>query len=739
MRFDNMKIFNIFFVIITILVVFNGCSKSDNGNSLNHQIGNTVDITDGTLPPKDTYYKTMWFEPAKKIWNTAHPDNQFTYDWWEYTFPEKADLTAGKPSDKPLSPQEWMERAGLGMSMKIDIPSGNGIYNYTDEVIKAWKAKGFRAGRFHIKPTDPNFRDLERDPTGATLKKSALADLKNTVEHFVANGMPLVISLDAHKEYANVNEDREKAFRLVVEWWRQIAETLKDVSYTVAFENFVEFHGFDDQAIEFEVEVQVDNGEQRYPDYTDIKGKKIDNYVRNLGYNNLMSELSRVIRVTNPKRIMIYKPLGIGRYDLPNVTPWRWASEGDPLGIVNHKTPYWLQSMGGSANLKTDYVLASRESNATKKMLYLQAARRDTWGNAVDYFNQTHIPVWISLWGARLTQSAIDRDLGGTAPDDAIYVDYINWYQQGIQTEAVKTSGERVRIPSGFQQSWWIWDFQHSKWFDTPVGNFDDPTAVRDALITNKHGWGLTGKSFAPAFIPNRLKLVSAYIDREYNQSIANSCAYDKGENPTFSKVSGANWLKLSSDGNVSGTPASEDKGVNRFTFSCSNRSGTAQVNVDINVEEVPEIIIYPSDDATVQKNQADTNYGDSKFLIVRNSQSSVARKALLKFNVTDINGSITKATLRLYSINHEGNITLRSVSDTGFDESALTWNTLPQTGEILHVAEATGDAWITLDVTHHIQSEGVYGLEIETSVDATGKFSSKEGSASPELVLGVE
>ena len=688
---------------------------------------------------KDTYYKTKWFEPAKKAWNKAHPNNQFIYDWWEYEFPANADLVAGEPKDEPISPQDWMENAGLGMSMKIDIPSSNGVYNYSDELIKEWKAKGFRTGRFHIKPTDPNFQDLELDPTGATLKKSALADLKSTVERFVKNGMPLVISLDAHKEYVNVNENREEAFRLVVEWWREIAETLKDVSYTVAFENFVEFHGFDDQAIEFELEAKVENGENRYPNYTDSKGKKIDNYVRNLGYNNLMSELSRVIRVTNPKRIMLYKPLGIGRYDLANVTPWRWKSEGDPLGRVNQKSVYWLQSMGGSANLKTDYVLAFKENNETKKRQYLMATRKDTWGNAVDYYNQTHIPIWISLWGARLTKSAIDRDLGGVAPDDSIYVDYVNWYQKGIQTEAVKANGERVRVPSGFQQSWWIWDFKNSKWFNSPVGNFEDPIAVRNALIANRHGIGLKGKSFAPSFILSRITPAPAYVNREYNQTLATTCAYDRGEKPIFSKVSGADWLSVLADGTLSGVPSTEDKGVNSFTFSCHNRSGTAKTKIDIRVEDTPKVTIYPSDDATVQKNKADKNYGDSKFLIIRNSKSSVAREALLKFNVVDVNSTINRAILRLYSINYDGNITLKSISDTTFEESTLTWNSMPQIGESIATSRATGGSWVTFDLSNYIKSEGVYGLEIETLVDTTGKISSKEGSFSPELVLSLD
>ncbi len=47
-----------------------------------------------------------------------------------------------------------------------------------------------------------------------------------------------------------MKDDREETFRRTINWWRQIAEKFKSVSYLVAFENYIEYHGFDDVPIE---------------------------------------------------------------------------------------------------------------------------------------------------------------------------------------------------------------------------------------------------------------------------------------------------------------------------------------------------------------------------------------------------------------------------------------------------------------------------------------------------------
>ena len=726
--------------LLTLSLLMFGCSGNlvDDINNSSSNEHNISDSNQSSVLNSD-HYKKKWFEPAKRAWNRAHPDNSFDYDWWEYRYPADADLEAGHPKDAPITPQKWLEEAGVGMSMKIDIPSSNGYYRYSDALIKEWKSKGFRAGRFHITPTDEGFQDLERDPTGNTLKTSALQELKETAERFVANDMPLVISLNVHKEYANVEKDREDAFYKIVNWWRQIAETLKDVNHTVVFENFVEFHGFDDQAIESEFDAKVDNNESRYPNFSNIRGDKIDNHVRSPGYNNLMAELSRVIRQTNPTRIVLYKPLGIGRYSMADVTPWRWGNEGDPLGLENNQSVYWIQSVGGSANLKVDYIYALNENNQTKKEAFLAKARQNTWGAAVEYYNQTGIPVWISLWGLKLSDSEIDTKLNGVAPGDDVYVKYVNWYQQSIQTQAYKASGERVRIPSGFQQSWWLWDFEHSRWRSERAGNLEHPLLIRDALIDNRFGKSITPRHFAPQFITKRVHFANAVKDRTYHATLAQTCAYDKGETPQFGKIAGSNWLQVDKNGTITGQPADADIGDNNFTFVCETSSGRDEINVTIPVLESLEKSIEAAEDATVQKNRADSNFGDSKNLIIRDISSNFARRTFIQFNVDSNANTIKKATLRLYSISHEGSVVVKKAIAESFDESTITWNTAPTVGETIAQKTAAKNSWIEIDVSSYVQESGVYIFAIETTVDSTGKLSSKEGEHPPVLVLSLK
>jgi len=411
-------------------------------------------------------YKTEWFDKAKDKWNLEHPENPYIYEYYTYTFPTDADFEAGNPPDASILPDEWMKSAGLGFSKFLKYPFEDSKYQYNDAQVKEWKNKGFRNGRLHV----PLYAmvDLEKDPTGATLKEKDLETIKNICQIFVDNDMPITVSIVSGDELSdNMKDDRSETFRRTIEWWRQLSSYFKDMSYLVAFENYVEYHGFDDIAIEKkDFKVELDNGETHYSGFKNYKNREITNWVRTPGYNNLMAEIAKVVRVTNPKRIFIYKPNGIGRSGLVNITPWRWGSEGDYLGINNTRTPYWLISCGGSANIKFDYIKAIRSENQEEKEALLQSARVDSWGPAIDYYNATKTPVWISLFGIKADLDKVDSELNGVDITTDEIVSYISWYQTHIQNDAVDAAGNHVKVPSGFQQTPWIWDFKNQTWFE---------------------------------------------------------------------------------------------------------------------------------------------------------------------------------------------------------------------------------------------------------------------------------
>jgi hypothetical protein len=664
-------------------------------------------------------YKKRWFNPAKKIWNEEN-NNSFDFDYFTYKFPKNADFEAGTPPDAPITAKEWMQKAGLGLSKKIDIPSSvDSLYRYDDALVKSWKAKGFRTGRFHIQPSD--FLDLEADPTGMTLKKEGLKELKRACQLFVDNDIPTVISFADHSDFGNdMRNNSQKTIKTLIEWWRQIAESLKDMSHLVAFENFVEYHGFDDVPEELKFGVYLDNHEVFAPNFRNYRNRGIDNWVRSPIFNNLMAERAKVIRVTNPTRVLIYKPNGIGRGGMVNITPWRWGSE---------KCEYVVHSVGGSANMKYQFILAIRESNSTKSQEMLYATRRYTWGPAVNYFNATKLPVWISLWGLRLDERVIDEQLDGIAPTIQERMAYIKWYQEGIQTSALLESGERVRIPSAFQQSWWLWDFRNHQWFD-------DMAEIREKLSSYTFVTDVKeSKHYPPVFLQERINLQDAVANSAYRGSLQKSVAYDKGEIPTFEKVSGASWIEISTQGEISGVPSQDDVGENNLTVKASNSSGETKIELSINVLANQIVTKAPVADSYCQKNKSDKNFGEKKSIAIKDI-NGIARVGVLKFNLSDISQNISNATLKIYSDSFEGNLTIRALNSTAWEEDDITWDSMPPKSEILSTITAKTKEWVTFDLSSTITQSAEYSFVIESSNPDLGILSSKEGSNPPKLVL---
>ena len=442
-----------------------------------------VTIKDMQKEVNTTIYKTKWFDKAKAIWNEQNPNNPYNYEYFSYEFPQDSNISVGNPLDNPIAPKEWMQTAGVGLSKLLKYPFEESKYQYDDALVKEWKSKGFRNGRLHV----PLYAmvDLEKDPNGATLKEEELAKFKQICQLFVDNEIPVTISIVSGDPLSDdMLNDRNGTFQKTISWWRQLADYFKDMSYLVAFENYVEYHGFDDVPIEKkDFKVFVDNNETHYSGFSNYRKWAITNWVRTPGYNNLLAEISKVVRVSNPKRIMIYKPNGIGRSGLVNITPWRWGSEGDYLQITNTKTPYWLISSGGSANLNLDYIKALRSDDQEQKESLLASAKQGTWGPALNYYNATKVPVWISLFGIKADLDKVDSKLDGVDVTTDELVNYLNWYQNHIQNDAKDENNNSVKISSGFQQTPWIWDFKNHTWFEGIFNDrWEDFQRVRDTL-----------------------------------------------------------------------------------------------------------------------------------------------------------------------------------------------------------------------------------------------------------------
>jgi hypothetical protein len=671
-------------------------------------------------------YKVEWYDRAVEKYNSNDPEYPWTHPYISYKFPDDADFEPGNPPDKPLTSKEWLEIAGVGFTKKISIPSGP--YSYDEKLVKEWKAKGLRAGRFHI--SFHAFLD-KNDSNKLRLDKNKLKVLKDACELFTNEGIPVVISTGADMTPEALVNDREGTFYKELDWWRQFAEYFKDVSYLLAFENFIECHAFDSSLkADWALRLHIDNNETRFPDFT-WKGKTlIDNYVSGIGYNNLNAEIAKVVRVTNPKRVIIYKPGGTGRTGMPYITPWRWGSEPDYL---NTDKFYWAISAGGGANMRTSYVYGIREENATLRAQKISTAKSYSWGPILDYYQHTQLPIWISLFGIKTEDNTITTQE---------VVSYINWYLDSIQTKAYnKKTMKRTRVPAGFQQSWWLWHFgiKNPYWKETTYNDWNVSQIV-NALGSHSFGGDIKPKYYPPAFL-NKKTFVKkgAFVGGEFNATLFYEAISDKEDNITFKKLDGPDWLEVLSSGEIKGTPTIDDVGENNFTVAVVGSKGDMDTKkVQIIVDRYEHIDSIATDDAMCKRYEADKNFANEKEESLRTLANKYAKVAFFKFHI-DTQKTIKKAHF-VIPISSNANTTLElSLVENNWNQDEITWNNQPkivQTLKEFSIDKTT--RYSDVDISEIVQENGDYSFRVETK-DYDAHIYFKESSKKPKIVLEVE
>ncbi len=95
-------------------------------------------------------------------------------------------------------------------------------------------------------------------------------------------------------------------------------------------------------------------------------------------------------------------------------------------------------------------------------------------------------------------------------------------------------------------------------------GRVDEFAIFNQALTAVQISSLMEGR--APAFASDLLNKPAGAPGQPYEQSVAaNAADPDEGSTLTFSKVSGPEWLSVSSYGRISGVPSASDAGANRF------------------------------------------------------------------------------------------------------------------------------------------------------------------------------
>jgi hypothetical protein len=160
----------------------------------------------------------------------------------------------------------------------------------------------------------------------------------------------------------------------------------------------------------------------------------------------------------------------------------------------------------------------------------------------------------------------------------------------------------------------------------------------------------------------------------------------------------------------------------------------TATVTMTVTAS-ITTLTFLPTDDAYVDSKKPTANHGSDSLLQVRAGSKEL--DSYLKFAVSDV-GTVLEAKLRLWVVKDspDGG-SVHSVSNA-WDETSLVWNNAPVIGGTPVTtagAVATG-TWVELDVTSAIVGNVDNSFGLASGMSNAVRYSSKEGSTPPELVI---
>jgi hypothetical protein len=140
--------------------------------------------------------------------------------------------------------------------------------------------------------------------------------------------------------------------------------------------------------------------------------------------------------------------------------------------------------------------------------------------------------------------------------------------------------------------------------------------------------------------------------------------------------------------------------------------------------------------DAYVGADFPSTNYGLSGTL---RAVSSPEYRSYLRFVVSDISGTVTNATLRLYPTSSSATgYQIKRVADQTWEEGTITYANAPAVGALIGSSGnfASGN-WTSVNVASLVSGNGVYDLVLTTTSGSNMNFNSRDATSNrPQLVI---
>jgi hypothetical protein len=142
-----------------------------------------------------------------------------------------------------------------------------------------------------------------------------------------------------------------------------------------------------------------------------------------------------------------------------------------------------------------------------------------------------------------------------------------------------------------------------------------------------------------------------------------------------------------------------------------------------------------PSADSYVQSDHPNTNYGLATSLRV---DGTPATNAYLRFDLTGIGGTVTSATLKVYSRTSSSTpITLHGVADNLWGETTIKYSNAPAIGtQVATSGKLVSGTWVSLDAKPLITGNGTVSVALKTTSANSRTVDSREGTNKPQLIV---
>jgi hypothetical protein len=145
-----------------------------------------------------------------------------------------------------------------------------------------------------------------------------------------------------------------------------------------------------------------------------------------------------------------------------------------------------------------------------------------------------------------------------------------------------------------------------------------------------------------------------------------------------------------------------------------------------------------PTDDTFATTADPGTAYGTGQW--IRVGSGTATRNAYFKFALTGLSGTVSKATLRVYTVTGGAGFSARAAASNAWSETTLNANNQPGYSPTVvgSVGSFPTNSWVAVDVTPLVSGNGTYSFALTSSSTTPMDFTAKEYGAAnaPQLVV---